>query len=225
MNWKRLCVSELEVKCSKRCLLSSTNRKSGSASKAPTMSENVSIFKAYVQNECVQRIRQGNELIEWRDFHFFFFLFIGLHLGHMEDRRLGVESELQPPAYTRATATGDPSRVCDLCYSLRQRWILDPLSKARNRIRNLMVPSQICFHCATMGTPGFSLLINLVQVSWKELNTLNGLPSVCRALELYPPNIFSLVFPIISQPPQDWQIWPYQLHLIPEEFKTQVLPG
>ena len=31
----------------------------------------------------------------------------------MEVPRLGVESELQLPAYTVATATRDPSRVCD----------------------------------------------------------------------------------------------------------------
>ena len=38
----------------------------------------------------------------------FFFLFLGLHLLHMEVPRLGVESELQMPAYTAATATTDP---------------------------------------------------------------------------------------------------------------------
>ena len=40
-------------------------------------------------------------------FHFFFFflVFLGLHLQHIEVLRLGVESELQPPDYTTATAT------------------------------------------------------------------------------------------------------------------------
>ena len=33
----------------------------------------------------------------------------------MEVPRLGVESELQLPVYTTATAALDPSRVCDLC--------------------------------------------------------------------------------------------------------------
>ena len=42
-------------------------------------------------------------------FFFFFLLFLGLLLQHMEVPRLGVESELQPPAYTGATATLDPS--------------------------------------------------------------------------------------------------------------------
>ena len=38
-------------------------------------------------------------------------------------------------------------------HSSRQRWILNPWSEARDETRNLRVPSQIRFHCATMGTP------------------------------------------------------------------------
>ena len=37
------------------------------------------------------------------------FLFLGLHLRHKEVPRLGVESELELPAYNRATTTVDPS--------------------------------------------------------------------------------------------------------------------
>ena len=37
----------------------------------------------------------------------------------MESPRLGVESELQVPAYTTATATWNPSRVCELHHSSR----------------------------------------------------------------------------------------------------------
>ena len=70
-------------------------------------------------------------------------LFLGPHLWHMKIPRLRVESELQPPAYTRATATPDLSRVCNLHHSSRQRQILNPLSKTRDRTRNLKVPSQI----------------------------------------------------------------------------------
>uniref|UniRef100_A0A8D1JLB7 IFT52 GIFT domain-containing protein n=1 Tax=Sus scrofa TaxID=9823 RepID=A0A8D1JLB7_PIG len=47
----------------------------------------------------------------------------------MEVPRLGVESQLEPLAYARATATRDPSRVCNLHHSSRQRRILNPLSK------------------------------------------------------------------------------------------------
>ena len=58
----------------------------------------------------------------------------------MEVPRLGVQSELLPPASTTATATPGPSRVCDLHHSSWQRWILNPLSEARDRTCNLMVP-------------------------------------------------------------------------------------
>ena len=40
---------------------------------------------------------------------FFFFLFLGPLLQHMEVPRLGVESEVQLLAYTTATAMQDPS--------------------------------------------------------------------------------------------------------------------
>ena len=41
--------------------------------------------------------------------------------------------ELQLLAYTTATATWDLSRICSLCHSLQQCWILNPQSKARDR--------------------------------------------------------------------------------------------
>ena len=71
----------------------------------------------------------------------------------MEVPRLGVQSELQLPAYTTATATPDPSHVCDLHHSSWPYWILNLLSKTRDQTHNLMVPSRICFHCTTAGTP------------------------------------------------------------------------
>ena len=68
---------------------------------------------------------------------FFFFRFLGPHLRHMEFPKLEVESELQLPAYTTATVTQDPSHICDLHHSSRQRWI-SPLSKARDQTCILM---------------------------------------------------------------------------------------
>ena len=59
-------------------------------------------------------------------------VFLGPHMQHMEVPRLGVASELHLLASTTATATQDPSRVCDLDHSSRQHWILNPLSKARD---------------------------------------------------------------------------------------------
>ena len=72
-----------------------------------------------------------------------FFVFLGLYLWHMEVPRPGVASELQLPAYTTATATRDLCRVCDLDHSSQQRWILNPLSKARNRTHVLMDASWV----------------------------------------------------------------------------------
>ena len=73
----------------------------------------------------------------------------------MEGPRLGVQLELQLLAYTTATATQDLSHVCDLHHCSQQSQILNPLSEARDRTCNLMVPSWIHFCYATTGTPTF----------------------------------------------------------------------
>ena len=49
----------------------------------------------------------------------------------MEIPRLGVEFELQLPAYTTATAKTDSSQVCDFHCSSAQHLISDPMSEAR----------------------------------------------------------------------------------------------
>ena len=85
--------------------------------------------------------------------HFFFFCFLGLHPRHIEVPRVGVQSELQLSASATITAMPDPSHVCDLHHSSPQCQILNPLSEARDWTRKLMVPSRICLHCATTGTP------------------------------------------------------------------------
>ena len=66
--------------------------------------------------------------------------FSWLHLRHMDIPRSGAESELQLPA----TATPDPSRICDLHHNLCPPWILNPLSKARGQTHILMDPSRVC---------------------------------------------------------------------------------
>ena len=78
--------------------------------------------------------------------------FLGLYPWHMAVPRLGVHLKLQLLAYTTATATPDPSRVCDLHHSSQQRQILSPLSEAMDRTLNLMDPSRICFFFMS-GTP------------------------------------------------------------------------
>ena len=58
------------------------------------------------------------------------FVFLGLSLWHMDVPRLGVESELWLLAYTTATITSDQSPIHELCCSLQQRQILNPLIEA-----------------------------------------------------------------------------------------------
>ena len=101
----------------------------------------------------------------------FFFSILGLHLRHMEVPRLGVESELQLLAYTTATATRDPSRVCHLHPSSEQCQILNSLSE---------VPSQICFCCATMGTPEKKLMYleNRLVAARQEREGVGGIGSL-----------------------------------------------
>ena len=65
-------------------------------------------------------------------FLFFFRAAPALACGGSQTR-CQITSELQLPAYTTATATPDPSHVCDLHRSSRQRRILNPLSQARGQ--------------------------------------------------------------------------------------------
>ena len=78
-------------------------------------------------------------------FFFFFLVYLGPHLQHMEVPKLGVESELQLPAFNTATGMSDLSHVCDLHHSSRQYQIPNPLSEVRNQTYILMDTSQNCF--------------------------------------------------------------------------------
>ena len=102
----------------------------------------------------------------------------------MEVPRLRVQLEPQLPAYTTATglhqshsnarsklATPDPSCVCDLHHSSQQRQILNPLGRARDRTRNLMVPRRICFRCTTTGTPGTPVFL-MRQLGLRDMRSL-----------------------------------------------------
>ena len=89
--------------------------------------------------------------------HSFFFVGGGdLISGMWRFPGQGVELELEPPAYTTATAMQDLSHVHDLHHSSQQHQIFSPLSKARDQTHNPMVTSQTHFHCATSGTPLFT---------------------------------------------------------------------
>ena len=61
-----------------------------------------------------------------------FFVFLGLHVQHMEVPRLGAESELQRPTYATVTAMQDLSCICELHHSSWQCQIFNPLNEARD---------------------------------------------------------------------------------------------
>ena len=93
-------------------------------------------------------------------FSFFFglFVFLWLHPQNMEVPRLGVQLELQLPAYTTATEMQDPSRVCDLHHSSWQCWSLNPLSEPGSNLHP-HEHSRVRYRWATVGTPSFSSYI------------------------------------------------------------------
>ena len=123
------------------------------------------------------KYQQKKYLVEIKAMCFFFFLFcyfLGPYPRHMEVPEQGVDSELQQPALSTATATQDPSHVFDLHHSSWQHHIPNPLSKARDQTHTLMNTSRIRFCWATMGTSDVLLIFNLSKQqnpcnsSWKK---------------------------------------------------------
>ena len=62
----------------------------------------------------------------------FFFLFMATRGAYGNSQARG-QIELKLPTYTTATATQDPSFICNLRHSLRQCWILDPQTEAKDQ--------------------------------------------------------------------------------------------
>ena len=81
------------------------------------------------------------QVLTFDKMHLHFIIFFGSHLKHVEVHKLGVKSELQLPAQVTATATWDPSCICNLHHSSWQCWILNPLSEATHIFKDT---SQVC---------------------------------------------------------------------------------
>ena len=77
----------------------------------------------------------------------------------MKVPRLGVKLELQLLAYTTPIATLDLSHICDLHHSSQQHWILNPLSRAKDRTWILMLVRFLML-LATVGT------LQNIFISW-----------------------------------------------------------
>ena len=132
----------------------------------------------------------------------------------------GFKSELQLPTYATATATPDLSHICELCHSLWQCWILNPLNKARDQTHILMDTSwvpNLLNHNRNSQAPLFQVLQTIfftpVRISphllpwWVELRLPAGHPpAVCFAAgrsrltlsaisHLYPVSLNTVSFP------------------------------
>ena len=101
----------------------------------------------------------------------FFFFFLGPRLRPMDVSRLGVELELQLPAYVTATATPDLSDICNVRCSLWQCRSLNPLREARDQTRDLAD--------TMLGSQPFELQRELLCISKNTLS--RGQVCLCEA--------------------------------------------
>ena len=119
----------------------------------------------------------------------------------------------RPRGWRGVTAAG-------LHHSSRQCRILNPRSEVRDRTYNLMVPSRICFHWATTGTPYPNILI----WKYKSKKSLNKfiMKIVCLPLQFChcscftinlannPFNchsLFLMCYMVNNRPPGETQTW------------------
>ena len=93
----------------------------------------------------------------------------------MEVLRLGVESELQPLAYSIVTAMPDSSLICDLHCCLQQHWIFNPPREARDRTCILMDTSWVLNLLSHNGNSKPSLLLILTKLCVTDISYLLGM--------------------------------------------------
>ena len=73
------------------------------------------------------------------------------------------------PVYTTATATQNPSRICNLHHSSWQCWILNPLSEARDQTHNLVDTSWVRNPLSHNQNSSLELSDARDVVSWPEV--------------------------------------------------------
>ena len=83
---------------------------------------------------------------------------------------LGVKLELQLPVYATATATQNPSHICDLHDSSGQHQILNTQSGARDQTSILIDTSWAHYHWVTRATPVFIFFFNIyvLNMVWSK---------------------------------------------------------
>ena len=92
---------------------------------------------------------------------FYLFIYLFIFLIRSATAAYGG-SQARDQIGATATATPDPSYVCNPQHSSQQCQTLNPPSKARDQICNHMVPSQIHFHYPKMGTSWVTFIYLLI---------------------------------------------------------------
>ena len=111
-----------------------------------------------------------SKLINWHSNHLdpsislFFSVFLGPHLQDMEVPRLGVKSELQLPPYTIATATRDPSSICNLHTAHGNTGSLTHWARAGIEPKSLWIPA-VSFKRSLFVGVGFE---GFVFLAWQK---------------------------------------------------------
>ena len=111
---------------------------------------------------------KGFKCKKYQSYLFIYLFILGSHLQHMEDPRLGVESDLQSHSNAR------PSRICNLHCSLWQCWIFNPLNEARDQTHIFMDTSHFlffvfCLFRATLVAYGGSQARSLIRTAAASL--------------------------------------------------------
>ena len=124
---------------------------------------------------------------------FFSFLFLGLHLWHMEVPRPGVKSELQLLAYT--TATQDLSHICNLHHSSGNTRSLTHWARLGIEPTSSWILSGFITQWVTTGTPYFSfsiafiLFFNILNLEF-QLHNINQSYFLSKSLNLVMINLW-----------------------------------
>ena len=75
--------------------------------------------------------------------NYFFFLFRTTLMAYGSSHARGrIRAAAVHHSHSSARSEPHPISICDLCYSLQQGWILDPMSEARDQTHILMDISQ-----------------------------------------------------------------------------------
>ena len=120
-----------------------------------------------------------------------FFFFLGLRPWHMEFPRLGglIGATAAGLHHSHSNSRSKPCLRPTPAHGNAKTLRINPLSKARDWTRNLMVSSQIHFRCATTGTPFFLSFFKFFKIIIRKkikLQSIYNILSISSVLQSDP---------------------------------------